>query len=79
MKIRSWSKLHTFQSALRMLSAKHLNIDGPPFPIKFVRIFGSALGGEVTYKGVCVRTRACTRARARTHTHIFYMAVTLFS
>ncbi len=48
MKVRSWSKPHTFQSALRMLSADHLNIDGPLFPVKCVRKFGSALGGEVT-------------------------------
>ncbi len=36
-----------------MLGADHLNIDGPPFPIKCVRKFGSALGGEVTYRDVC--------------------------
>ncbi len=42
MKARSWSKPHTFQSALRMLSADHLNIDGRPFPVKCVRKFWSA-------------------------------------
>ncbi len=53
MKVRSWSKRHTFQSALHMLSADHLNIDGPPFSVKCVRKFRSALGGEVG-KCVCV-------------------------
>ncbi len=51
--IRSWSKPHTFQSALCMLSADHLNVDGPPFPVKCVGKFRYALGGEVTYR-VCV-------------------------
>ncbi len=54
MKVRFWSKPHTFQSALRMSSADHLNIDGPPFPVNCVRKFRSVLGGEVTYRGVCV-------------------------
>ncbi len=59
MKVHSWSKPHTFQFALRMLSADHLNIDGPLFPVKCVRKFRSALCGEVTYRGVqvCVLTR----------------------
>ncbi len=35
-----------------MQSVDHLNIDGPPCPVKCVRKFGSALGGEITYKGV---------------------------
>ncbi len=52
MKVLSWSKPHTFQSALRMLSADHLNIDGPPFPVKRVRKFGSVLGGKVTYRSI---------------------------
>ncbi len=43
-----------------MLSADHLNIDGPPFPVKCVRKVRSALGGEVAYRGVCVRVRART-------------------
>ncbi len=48
-----WSKPHTFQSALRMLCSDHLNIDGPPFPVKCVRKFRSAFSGEVTYRCVC--------------------------
>ncbi len=61
MKVCSWSKPNTFQSALRMLSADHLNIDGPPFPAKCVRKFKSALGGEVAYRGrgVCVWVYVC--------------------
>ncbi len=47
--IRSWSKPHTFQSPLHMLSADYLNIDGPPFSVKCVRKFRSTLGGEVTH------------------------------
>ncbi len=39
MKVRSWLKSHTFQSALRTLSVDRLNIDGPPFPVKCVRKF----------------------------------------
>ncbi len=35
-----------------MLIADHLNIDGPPFPVKCVRKFRSTLGEEVTYRGV---------------------------
>ncbi len=58
MKVRSWLKSHIFQSTLHMLSVDHLNIDGPPFPVKCVRKFGSALGGEVTSRCVC----ACVRA-----------------
>ncbi len=63
MKVRSWSKPHTFKAALRMLSADHLNIDGPPFPLKCVRKFRSALGGEVTYRCVyvCVCGSMCKR------------------
>ncbi len=53
MKVRSWSKPHTFQFAFRMLSADHLNIDGPPLPVKCVRKFRFALGGEVEHRGVC--------------------------
>ncbi len=50
-----------FQSALRMLRADHLNIDGPPFPAKFIRKFRSALGGEVTYRDrdMCVYVYVC--------------------
>ncbi len=61
MKVRSWLKSHTFQSALHMLNVDHLNIDGPPFPVKCVRKFRSALGEEVTsrYACVCSRVRAC--------------------
>ncbi len=54
MKVSSWSKPDTFQSALHMLSADHWNIDGPPFPVKCVRKFRSALGGEVAYRCVYV-------------------------
>ncbi len=53
MKVSSRLKSHTLQSALDMLSVDHLNIDGPPFPVKCVRKFRSALGGEVTYRCVC--------------------------
>ncbi len=60
MEVRPWSKLHTFQSTLCMLSADHLNINGLPFPVKYVRKFRSALGGAVTYRCVC----ACARANA---------------
>ncbi len=35
-----------------MLSVDRSNIDGPPLAVKYVRKFGSALGGEV------VRARA---------------------
>ncbi len=52
MRVRSWSKPHTFQSALHMLSVDHLNIDGPLFVVKCVTKFGSALGGEVTSRCV---------------------------
>ncbi len=52
MKVRSWIKYRTFQSALHMLIVDHINIDGPPFPVKCVRKFGSVLGGEVTYRSV---------------------------
>ncbi len=44
MEVHSWSKLQTFQSTFHMLGVDHLNIDGPPFPVKCVRKFGSALG-----------------------------------
>ncbi len=54
LKVRCWLKLYTFQPALRMLIVDHLNIDGPPFPVECVRKFGSALGGEVTYRYVCL-------------------------
>ncbi len=54
MKVRSWLKSHTFQDALRMVSVDHLNIDGTPFPVKCIRKFGSTLGREVTYRGVCI-------------------------
>ncbi len=59
MKVRSWSKFHTWKSALRMLSADHLNIDGPRFPVKIVRKFRSALGGEVACRCVCVCVCVC--------------------
>ncbi len=35
-------------------SIDHLNIDGPPFTVKCVRKFGSALGREITFRYVCV-------------------------
>ncbi len=35
----------------------HLNVDGLPFPVKRVRKFGSAFGGEVTSR--CARTHVC--------------------
>ncbi len=54
MKVCSWSKSHTFQSAFHMLNVEHLNTDGPLFPVKCVGKFRSTLGGEVTYKCVCV-------------------------
>ncbi len=60
MKVCSWLKLHTFQSALHMLSVDHLNINGSPFPVKCVRKFGSALDGEVTFRCVCVCACALT-------------------
>ncbi len=36
-----------------MLTADHLNIGGLPFLVKCVRKFRSALGGEVTHRGLC--------------------------
>ncbi len=59
MKLHSWSKPHTFQSALHMLSVDHRNTDGPPFPVKYVRKFRSTLGGEVAYRCVCVCVCVC--------------------
>ncbi len=47
-------KTSQFQFALCMLSADHLNIDGPPFPVKCVRKMRSTLGGEVTRRGMYV-------------------------
>ncbi len=49
--VHPWSKPRTFQSSHHMLRADHLNIDGPTFPVKCVRKFRSALGGEVTHRG----------------------------
>ncbi len=37
MKVRSWLKSRTFESALHMLSVNYLNIDGPIFPVKCVK------------------------------------------
>ncbi len=51
MKVRSRLKSHTFQSALHIQSVDHLNIDGPPFLVMYVKKFGSARDGEVTYRG----------------------------
>ncbi len=62
MKVCSWSKPHTFQSALRMLSVDHLNIDGTSFPVKCEGKFRSALGGEVTHRCMCMCTR-CAKSR----------------
>ncbi len=50
-----------------MLSADHLNIDGPPFPVKCVRKFRYALSGEVTYKGVCVCVCVCEVLQQKIH------------
>ncbi len=50
MKLRFWSKPRTFQSALCMQSADHLNIDGSPFPVKCVGKFSSVFGEEVTHR-----------------------------
>ncbi len=58
MKVRSWSKPHTFQFAFHPLNADHLNIDDPPFPVKCVWKFRSALGREVVCVCVCVCARA---------------------
>ncbi len=55
-KVCSFSKPHTFQSTLHTQSVDHLNIDGPSFPLMFVRKFGFTLGGEVTKRGACVRS-----------------------
>ncbi len=63
MKVHSWSKPHTFRSTLHMLSADHFNIDGLPFPVKCVRKFRSALGGEVAYK--CAYACACMCVQSR--------------
>ncbi len=72
MKVRSWSKPHTFQSALCMLRADHFNIDGPPFPVKCVRKFRYALGEEVTYRCVCVHVYLHNISRAEIM-HVLYM------
>ncbi len=70
MKVRSWLKPHTFQSAFHMLSADHWNIDGPPFPVK-LRKFRSALGGEVAYRcvRVCVLTQCANSWHCAYSTH----------
>ncbi len=58
-----------FQSTLYTLSADHLNIDGPPFPVKYEKKLGP-LSVEKLHVGVCVcvcetvpfwvpRTHAC--------------------
>ncbi len=54
-------------SALHLRSVYHLNIDGPPFSVKCLRKSGSALGGEVTYRCVCVCMRALTRHAKSEH------------
>ncbi len=54
MKVDFWLKSHTFQYALHMLSVDYLNINDSPFLVKCVRKFKSALGGEVTYRCVCI-------------------------
>ncbi len=53
MKVRSWLKLHTFQSALHMQSVDHLNIDSAPFPVKCVTKLQSTFGVEVIYLRLC--------------------------
>ncbi len=64
MKVRSWSKPHTFQYALHMLTIDHLNIDSLLFSANYVRKLGFALGGEVTSMCVCVCVCVCVRAHA---------------
>ncbi len=54
MKIRSWSKPHTVQYTLHMLSVDHLNTDRLPLSVKCKKKFASALDREVTYRDVCV-------------------------
>ncbi len=39
--------------------ADHLNIGGSPFPVKCVRKFRSALGGEAARAGACVFVCVC--------------------
>ncbi len=82
MKVCSWSKSRTFQSILHMLRIDHLNIDSPPFPVKSVRQFGSALGGEVVVVCVCVcapgvgahvRAHALTRGAKSGIVHVLHM------
>ncbi len=68
-----------------MLSADHLSIDGPPFPVKCVRKFRSTLGGEVAYRCVCVCVCVCVylyvcthmrmRVRARYHLYFEYVRI----
>ncbi len=56
-----------------MLSVDHLNIDGPPFPVKYVRKFGSTLGREVTCRMgcvcVCVLTQFASSGHCACSTH----------
>ncbi len=65
LKVHSWSKPHTFRSTLHMWSVDHLNIDGPLFPVKCVRKFRSALGGEVTHRSACVCARSLQKRNKR--------------
>ncbi len=73
MKVRSWSKPYTLQSVLHMLSADHGNIDGPPFPVKCIRKFRSALGGEVAYRCVCVCVCVCMCVPIANIVHVLHM------
>ncbi len=59
MKVSSWLKSHTFQSALHMQSVDHSNIDSLPFPVTCVRKFGPLLVKKLCI-GVCVYGVLCT-------------------
>ncbi len=57
-----------------MLSADHLNIDGPPLAVMCVRKFRSVLGGEVTYKGMSVCVCLCLHNVPRADiVHVLHM------
>ncbi len=77
MKVRPWSKPHTFQSALCMLSVDPVNIDGPPFLVKCVRKFRSTLGREVT---IGVHIGVCMHAYVYMHMYLYvHVGVCLYA
>ncbi len=73
MKVCSWLKSHTFQTALHILSVDHLNIHGPPLPLKSVRKFGS-----VAYRGMYVcKVRVATMTHDHNDTPMLFLTLSL--